>query len=192
MKTRIELTIGLLIFLIVLATVLGVVVSLSGLLVASIKAANQDYISALVGSLGNVIGGIIGVVAAVLVATYQIRKTFEMERNRGAASNSAVLRLLKTELQSNHKLIQSFKDKYMNGNRTFLPLISMDNWERCSLQIGMETSDTTLNAISSVYRKLALLKSERTMDESIYDRLIVDLSGAINNIDDDLARLQTY
>lgn len=181
---------GFLIFLIILATALGVVISLSGLLVASIRAASQDYISALVGALGNVIGGIIGVVAAVLVATYQIRKTFEMERNRGAASNSAVLRLLKSELQSNHRLIQNFKDKYLQGNKTFLPSISTDSWERCSLQIGMETSDTTLNAVSSVYRKLDLLKSELAIDEATYDRLIVDLSGALSNVEDDLARLQ--
>lgn len=191
MKTRVELTISLLIFLIILATTLGVVISLSGLLVASIQASEQDYIGAIVGSLGNIIGGIIGVLAAVLVAAYQIRKTFELERNKGAASNSAVLRLLKTELQSNCKLIQNFKSDYMEGNKAFLKSVSIDNWERCSLQIGMETSDTTLNAISSAYRKISLLKSESKINESTYDKLIDDLSTALSNIEEDLELLKT-
>lgn len=178
-------------FLLILAVSLGVIISLSSLLVTSINAAEEDYIGAIVGSLGNIIGGIIGVLAAVLIAAYQIRKTFELERNKGAASNSAVLRLLKTELQSNQKLIESFKEQYMQDNRAFLQMVSMDNWERCSLQIGMETTDNTLTAISSVYRKIALLKSDRKIDESIYDKLTVDISSALSNINDDLEILKT-
>ncbi|NRD81005.1 hypothetical protein HPT25_27170 [Bacillus sp. BRMEA1] len=191
MKTKVEISIGLLILLILLAIILGLITSLSGLLVTSVEAAKQDYISAIIGSLGNVIGGIIGVLAAVLVAAYQIRKTFDLERNKGVANNSAVLRLIRTELESNHRLIQNFREQYVQGNKTFLDLISTDNWERCSLQIGMETSDDTLNAVSSVYRKINLLKSDRNMDVQTYDRLVSDLSAALGNVDNDLRLLQS-
>lgn len=99
--------------------------------------ANGDYISALVSGLGNVIGGIIGVLSAFLIALYQIKKTYELEKNKGKASNSAVLRLLQTELQSNKKIVENFKDKYFEWNKDFLEFISVDNWDRFSLQIGL-------------------------------------------------------
>jgi hypothetical protein len=190
LKTKINISLTTLIILLISSLILGVIISISGLMVASVKAAGKDYISAIIGSLGNVIGGVIGVIGAVLIGTYQIQKTFELENYKGAASNSAVLRLIKTELESNKRILTNFKQDYLSGKLgPFLDSVSLDNWERCSLHIGIEVSDNTLQNINSVYNKLRLLKSGPRLDEATFERILTDLETSLQSISVDLQNL---
>jgi len=190
LKTKLNISISVLLILLAASLILGVLISISGLLVTSIKAANKEYVGAIVGSLGNVIGGVIGVIGAVLIGTYQIKKTFELESTKGAASNSAVLRLLKTELDSNRKILTTFKQDYLSGKQgLYLDSVSLENWNRCSLYIGMEVNESTLQSINSVYNKLRLVKSGAKFDEASFDKVLSDLTNALANISEDLKKL---
>lgn len=190
MKTRIEVTFQFLLVLILLSLLLGSIITLSCLLTASIKAAEKDYISAIVGSLGNIIGGIIGAIVAYLVAAYQVKKTLEFERFKGNSGNFAYLRLIKVELVTNNKILLTFKSDYFQGKVSFLDQISNENWNKCSTNLGTEVNDATLSALNNTYRQLTLLKEQRgKFDSGLYDGLLSEVQKTLEKVEGDLKTL---
>lgn len=187
MRTNIKLSMKSLLTIVIVALMTGVLITLSGLLATSIKAAEKDYITAIVGSLGNIIGGFIGAIVAYIVAAYQVQKTFDLEKIKGNSSKYAVLRLLKSELSSNLRLLENFRQDYHASKTDFVNHISIEIWDKCSIQIGPEVTDATLDKIMSVYGKVKLVKNqEKKLPADIYEQLIVDLKAALASIDRDI------
>ncbi|KWX79547.1 hypothetical protein AMQ84_06425 [Paenibacillus riograndensis] len=191
MKKNIEITMRAIILIIIVSLIVGALIVLSVYMIANIKTSGKDYLSAIVGGVGGVIGSFIGAIVAYIVAAYQVQKTFELDKRKGQSGNYAVLRLVKVEIDTNHRLLSSSKSQYFAGRRDLLVgLLGRENWEKCSTLIGQEVEDTVVSQLSSVYRKMRLLESETGMPEQTYDRLVSDLSICSSLLDTALNQLK--
>lgn len=190
MKIKMQLNLLTIIIIVLLSIIVGVLLSISGLLVSSIQKAEKDYVGAIVGSLGNIIGGIIGGIVAYIVAAFQVQKTYELEKNKGLTNNYGILRLIKIELLSNFNILKTFKNDYLlESNDHLQKYLSLDTWIQCSTQIGHEVSDKTLTKLSSIYKKFKLIKEEK-IEGDLLERNIEDVEKTIELINEELKRLK--
>ncbi|MCU4844736.1 hypothetical protein [Bacillus thuringiensis] len=186
---KVEFTIRAILLLLLSTLVVGILMVSSGLIFYSLNSLKIPFAGDLVATFGNIAGGLIGGIVAYIVAAYQVQKTLEFDAKRNNAGNSAILRLIRNELNSNKKILGRFKPEYLSGNNSFLSHVSVENWDRCSTNIGIEISDNTLDITMSVYRKISLIKSNYTLTEQEYDILVSDIENAIDLIRNDLDRL---
>lgn len=185
---RIEFTLKSIIFIVIASAIVGFIIANASLMIFSLGTIRVNFAGDLVAALGNVIGGLIGGIVAYIVASYQVQRTLDMEKNKKHEDNSAVLRLISTELRANKKLLDKMKGSYLESdNKTFLPFISSEQWEKCATSIGIEVSDTTLESFMSVYRRLNLMKTEvSTLENKEYNELLEQLDHTIKQAADDL------
>jgi hypothetical protein len=171
-----------------LSFIVGLLLSFSGVIFYSLKTLKIGYAGDLVSTIGNIIGGIIGGIVAYIVAAYQVKTTFDFEKNKSTAGNSAILRLIRNELSANKKIIESCKDDYLqNNNTSFIPHLSIDNWNDCKTMIGIETSENTLEKVMASYRLINLMTSgDYKMNEDKYSEFINGLAQSIKFINNDL------
>ncbi|MEK4024434.1 hypothetical protein [Sporosarcina sp. FSL W7-1283] len=188
MKRKFELSMSSLILLSIAISILTISVTLSIIFLFNYSRNNYEVIPPIIGSLGNVIGGIMGGIVAYLVATYQVNKNIELDGKRTISSSFSLLRLIKTELVSNKKILETFKgDVEIGNNLSALESISLDNWIRCSDKLGIEVSDDTINSCHRCITKLeAYKKTLNAIPEQHTNDLISSIDSTIQLIDKDI------
>lgn len=169
----------------------GVIFTYSVLLAIEFAKSGKDYISAVIGFAGNIIGGIAGGIVAYLVAAYQVRKTFELEGNRSVSASYSLLRLIKSELNNNKKIINGTKNDFSQGNNlSFLNSISLNNWLRCSDRLGVEVSEETIEKTQTCYTKIEAYKTaSNNIPLSTSDELLRSIDVSLELINKDIQQM---
>lgn len=186
---KIEFTLKSIVLLTIFSAIVGFLLANAGLILYSLKSIKVSFAGDIVAASGNLIGGLIGGIVAYIVASYQVKKTYDLEKNKKHAGNSAILRLISTELQANSRLLVDMKESYLqSNNKEFLLYISSEQWNKCSTSIGIEISDDTLSSLMSVYNRLNLLKDEgRTLTSNEYERLLEHINQTVHKVNNDLS-----
>ncbi|MGG1553291.1 hypothetical protein [Paenibacillus ferrarius] len=149
--------------LVISVIVLTLVISLTvGLLIAYLKA-EKDWIGALIGSLGNIVGGIIGGLVAYFVAAYQIFHSEKNDRTKEISRQKNLLIVTKEELYHNKIVLgATIKSQRFEPN-VLKEQVSIETWNTVKIEAAQIYPSNEFRKISTVYRKLAVL---RTCEES--------------------------
>ncbi|MEV9639152.1 hypothetical protein ABZ756_00480 [Mammaliicoccus sciuri] len=144
---------------------------------------NNDRVIGLISASGTLVGGIIGGLVAYITAAYQVKK--HSEQNEHSLRNLAIssLVLIKSELSYNKELLNKFKDDFSKKDSPVFKLISITEWDKCSINITSIVKSQTINDLLKIYQKLRGIKfSTHGIDISEINAVIDQTDTILNEI----------
>ncbi|PEV43613.1 hypothetical protein COK37_23465 [Bacillus thuringiensis] len=158
---------------------------------------NKDWIIATIGAIGTIIGGVIGGIVAYIVANFQVQKSKEQQNNILIGTTYSSLRLLKDEIFYNQDVLNNFLpfSKDEDTLVVFQNELQYHQWEKISINLGPDISNTLFDNLCHFYRQINFLKNTSdidSLDENLIKSALEGTTAILTGLDNNLNKLSLH
>lgn len=138
-------------------------------------------------ALGSVSGGIIGGIVAVLIATYNVKRSSISERKRQMQTTLSLLLLLREELKDNISILETILE-HPDAYTKLLKQLADDTWR--SSAVCLLINERLLIRLNVVYRKIGILKMENEFSVDLVANIKQTASSVFDDIVNEIAKIE--
>lgn len=166
------------------------IISVSTTVLIDISKTHSDWVNTLITALGNMSGGVIGGVVAYIVASYETKKSFAVEKRKALSSTNTMLKLIREEFRDNILALKSVTTVNSTNIDIFKNQLRDEVWKSCFLYLSV--NDNLLVELNVSYRRIQLVRSlELTqMTNSVIDELKKAIELVLNKIDIEIGEIE--
>lgn len=127
-----------------------------------------------------------------MVAAYQIKSTIDHDGKKSVSASYSVIRLVKSELINNKKIILKYKLNFSAGQHlSHIQSISSVYWDKSLDKLGSEVKDQTITKAQSCYSMIEAYKREsNNIAEAVSDSLIAAIEEVTRLIEQDINEMR--
>lgn len=170
MKSNAYISISSTIKLVIWTAVSIIMIAISFYVLDDIAKQGGDWLNTTITAIGNFSGGIIGGIVAYIVASFQIKKSADIQDKVHQREIHAILRLINEEISYNKDVLQAATPYTKEANEYLAKHLQMVQWTNLSSKIGAEIDDEDFINLCDYYRQINFMKnSSSNTDESIFN-----------------------
>ncbi|PQD97093.1 hypothetical protein CYL18_04250 [Pradoshia eiseniae] len=192
MRREIKLTVKSILIITVFIIIATILLVYATIMLIDYSRKADDTASAVISLIGNITGGIIGGIVAYIVAAFQVKSTIEYDGYKSVSTSYSLLRMVKSELNNNKKIISKFHEDFVNGEKTsHLDSITSSYWSMSIDKLGPEVDEKTIETLQECHLMLeAYKKQPEKISIKASEDIIIKISNAIKLLEDNIKSIK--